>query len=341
MAENLIYSLAENAYKNNRRLVAPLVGFPGLNLYPSTIKLAQQNSGEQIKVLQAIEREFHPDVMFPLMDLSVEANALGQYTVFPVDDSATVEQLVQFTEEDLERLQSISLASDTRAQGYIATISLMKKTLPSSVSIGCYVSGPYTLTGLLIGASIAATYTILNPKLLHSFCKVSAEKITEYAKELVRAGAETVCFLEPSGVMLGPEQFREFSANYIRQIHEEIGASIPAIYHVCGNSMHLIHEMCNAGVQALSLDSREAGVDLRSVAESVPKDVVFIGNLCPTGSILTGAPSDVKAEVDELLRLMDPFPNFILSTGCDLPKQTPIENIKAFMEAGRAHRIIR
>ncbi len=339
MTTNSLYLLAENAYRNNRRLVAPLIGFPGLSLYPSTIKLAQQNSGEQIKVLQAIEREIHPDIMFPLMDLSVEANALGQYTVFPIDDSATVEQQVQFTEEDIERLRSISLVSDTRAHGYIETVSLMKKTIPSSISIGCYVSGPYTLTGLLIGASIAATYTILNPELLHNFCKVSAEKIAEYAKELVRAGAEAVCFLEPSGVMLGPEQFREFSANYIRQIHEEIGASVPVIYHVCGNSMHLIQEMCNAGVQALSLDSREAGVDLRSIAESVPEDIVIIGNICPTGNILTGTPDAVRSDVNELLRLMDPFPNFILSTGCDLPKQTPIENIKAFMNAGRAHQI--
>ena len=30
--------------------------------------------------------------------------------------------------------------------------------------------------------------------------------------------------------------------------------------------------------------------------------------------------------------------NFILSTGCDLPQETPLENIRAFMDVGRAWR---
>jgi uroporphyrinogen decarboxylase len=39
--------------------------------------------------------------------------------------------------------------------------------------------------------------------------------------------------------------------------------------------------------------------------------------------------------VTELMRKMKPYKNFILSTGCDIPPQTPIENLKAFMEAAR------
>ena len=35
------------------------------------------------------------------------------------------------------------------------------------------------------------------------------------------------------------------------------------------------------------------------------------------------------------LREMEPYPNFVLSTGCDLPQETPRENIQAFMDAGR------
>jgi uroporphyrinogen decarboxylase len=39
------------------------------------------------------------------------------------------------------------------------------------------------------------------------------------------------------------------------------------------------------------------------------------------------------------MKRMDPYPNFILSTGCDLPQETPLENIRAFMETGRSHQI--
>lgn len=335
MKTNPIYEVTAQAYAKGKRLVAPLVGFPGLNITHSSIKLAQQNYEEHIKVIHALVREFQPDVQFPLMDLSVEANALGQYTVFPVDDSATVEQQVSFSYDDIERLKNISIVADSRAQSYITTVKVMKETLPPSVLVGCYVTGPYTLVGLLLGADAAATNTILHPELMHAFCSLATEKIATYAREMVRAGADLVCVLEPSGVMLGPEQFDEFSARYVQHIHEEIGYDIPVVYHVCGNSMHLIPVMCSAGVQALSIDSAEAGVDIQIVAESIPKDIVIIGNLNPTGAILTGTPEDVRTAVHNLLHVMKPFPNYILSTGCDLPKQVPIENIRAFMNAGR------
>lgn len=338
--ENKLFTLVEDAYRRKQRLVAPLVGFPGLQLYPSTIKIAQQNSEEHIRVLQAIERELHPDVLFPLMDLSVEANALGQYTVFPIDDSATVEQEFYYSEEHLKYLRSVSLLADGRVQVYVQTVERMKQLISSSVLIGCYVTGPYTLAGLLLGASEAATYCVLKSAFLHAYCTLAAEKIAEYAKALVAAGAQFVCVLEPSGVMLGPQQFREFSASYVQKIHEEVGWNIPFVYHVCGNSMHIIDEMCKAGVQALSIDSPEAGVDIQKVAEHAPKDIILIGNVCPTGTILNASPEKVRRETEELLQRMKPFPNFLLSTGCDLPKNVPIENIKAFIETGRSYRLL-
>jgi uroporphyrinogen decarboxylase len=77
------------AYEKGHRLVAPLMGFPGIRLTGCSIKLAQQNVGEHFGVLRALHETFSPDMLFPLMDLSVEANALGRYTLFPSDDSAS------------------------------------------------------------------------------------------------------------------------------------------------------------------------------------------------------------------------------------------------------------
>jgi len=94
--------------------------------------------------------------------------------------------------------------------------------------------------------------------------------------------------------------------------------------------------MVRSGVNGLSLDSREAGVDLPTLSKQVPEDVVVIGNISPTTTMRFGSPSDVQRDVEELLRQMDRFPNFVLSTGCDLPQETPEENLRVFMEAGRA-----
>ncbi len=334
MPEKKLTNLMNEAAAHNRRLV-PLVGFPGLALTGGTIKLAQQNIGEHFRALQAIAGAFRPDFIFPMMDLSVEANALGRYTVFPKEESATVLKDI-FHAEEMERAKHINSSYDTRLLGYVETVKLATIGLPPSIVKGAYVTGPYTLAGLLLGADEAALATVMDPARLHDVCRFTTQKILEYVRLLTAAGAELLCVLEPSAVMLGPQQFEEFSGRYVRDICDSLSyTDVATVYHICGNSMHLIEGMCAAGVNGLSLDAPETGVDLADAARRVPKDVAVIGNISPVGHLLRGAPGDVEADVKALLREMKSFSNFVLSTGCDLPQETPIANIKAFMRAGR------
>jgi len=337
--ENKLVDIAQNAYAEKRRLVAPLVGFPGVKMIGSSIKLAQQNYSEHFKVIKAIFDTFEPDIIFPLMDLSVEANALGRYTIFPKEESATV-TFDTFSILDIEKLESIDIKSDGRVFSYVETLRLMKNGLPDEVFRGAYVTGPYTLAALIMGAERAAISTILKPELLHKICNLATKKILDYIDCLISAGAQIICILEPSAVMLGPEHFEQFSMKYVQTMSEVCRESgVISIYHVCGNSMHLLEKMCESGVDALSLDSREAGVNLPDVLKMINKNIVIIGNISPIGSILKSEEKNVREEVIDLLKSMEPYPNFILSTGCDLPQLTPLENIHAFMEAGRNYRI--
>src|SRR5690606_36032698 len=126
---------------------------------------------------------------------------------------------------------------------------------------------------------------------------------------LISAGAQMICVLEPSGMMLGPDHFSEFSAQYVKSINDICRYNgIACIYHICGSSMHLIEKMCEIGVDALSLDSPQAGVDLPAAAEITPADTIVIGNINPVGSILYGYPDDVHKEVISLLESMKKFP---------------------------------
>ncbi len=331
--------LVKKSQNENRRLVIPLIGFPGLNITGSTIKLAQQNYGEHFKVLKAIAETYKPDGIFPLMDLSVEANALGRYTIFPEQESATVIRDV-FDTENLNSAKEINIAFDTRLQGYVETLKLMRIGLPSNILRGAYVTGPYTLSALLMGADVAAIATVMNTDKLHTICQFMTEKILEYIRLLIASGAQMICILEPSAVMLGPEQFEQFSSQYVHQIIESCKFSgVSTIYHICGNTMHLVKKMAETGVDALSLDSPETGVDLPAVAKMISSDVMVIGNINPVGSLLNGATEDVENDVLRLLKNMEPYTNFILSTGCDLPQEVPKENIHAFMETGRKYKI--
>ena len=339
MKERKLKQLTDKYYSEGKRLVAPLVGFPGVNLVGTSIKLAQQNYGEHIKVIKSIVERFQPDVVFPLMDLSVEANAIGRYTLFPQNESATI-ITESFCVEEIKTIENVDVLLDSRLFGYTETMKRMNASLSKSVMKGAYVTGPYTLAGLLMGAQNAAMATIINPDELLQICEFTTSVIKKYVNALIENGAQLICVLEPSAVMLGPDQFEIFSSNNVKTICENCdAASVACVYHICGNTSHLVQKMCEAGVDGLSLDSHEAGIDLPAIAREIPGDVVLIGNLNPVGSILNGKPKDVARDVNNLLEAMDEYPNFVLSTGCDLPQEVPPENIDAFMKAGREYRI--
>ncbi len=339
MSDNRLALLARRAYGDKRRLVAPLMGFPGVEIIGCNIKTAQQNYGVHFKAVRALVDAFQPDLAFPLMDLSVEANALGRFVIIPRDESATVPK-EPFHLDELEQLGRINISFDSRLNGYVETVKLMSIGLPEGVLRGAYVAGPYSLAALLLGADEAAFRALATPDELHTLCEFVTERIQEYVRLLISAGAEVICVLEPSAVMLGPDQFEAFSAHYVRHITTSCRFSgVSTIYHTCGNTMHVLEKMAGAGVGGVSLDAEKMGVDLAEAARRVPEDVVVIGNICPATTMLTGTPGDVEAETRALLRAMDPYPNFILSTGCDLPQETPLENIHAFMRTGRAHRV--
>jgi len=328
--------LLTKAYSEKRRIVAPLVGFPGCDITGFSIKVAQQNHGTHFACVKALVDLLKPDIAFMMMDLSVEANALGLPVRFPVDESSSVERHPVETVEDLRRYRRVNILQDSRIQSYVKTIEMMAMGLPGEVLKCAYVIGPLTLAGLLRSAEQVAMDSILKPDMLHTLCEFATDIIQDYAGALINAGADLICILEPTGVILGPQQFRDFSSFYVKHIIESYKyAKVETIYHVCGNTMHLVNEMAQSGVAALSIDSIEFGVDIERVAATLPPDVAVIGNISPTRTLKDGTPADVRKAVTELMRKMKPYKNFILSTGCDIPPQTPTENLKAFMEAGR------
>jgi uroporphyrinogen decarboxylase len=60
-----------------RRMVIPLMGYPGSQLTRSTLKQNIFNSELHYRSIYKLVERFSPDVAFFMMDLSVEAGAVG------------------------------------------------------------------------------------------------------------------------------------------------------------------------------------------------------------------------------------------------------------------------
>jgi uroporphyrinogen decarboxylase len=318
----------ETLLKNKRPPVIPLLGAPGVQLSRTTFRENLSNPEIQFKTLALLLERFQPDGMFPMMDLSVEAEALGLKIEFPENANPSVREHPIKDRDSLESLKRNAKPMSGRMPVFVEVVRRMKQSFP--ILVGGYVIGPFTLAGELAGVEDFLEMLITNPSLAKEILSFTTDFLTRYAEELFSAGADVVAILDPTSVTLSPKYYNEFSAPYVRELVERLGK--PIILHICGNTNHLLEAMVETGAVGLSLDSM---VDLREAAERVPKDVALIGNLDPVNVFLRGTPEIVERRTRELVERMMGVENFILSSGCDIPIEAPLENISAFMRAGR------
>lgn len=311
------------------RLVVPLMGYPGAELTGSTLRQNGFNAELHFRSLYKLADLVAPDAIFHMMDLSLEAGAVGLQVRYPLDESATVEFHPVRTVSDLDQYKVLDPLFDARLRSYLDTTRLMAERI-SGPLVGAYVIGPFTLSGLLIGATEIAMATIEDADLVLATLNFAEDVITRYATELVRAGADLVAILEPTATFLSPAAFTTYCGNYISRLVRRLDTM--TILHICGNTTSIVPAMAATGVQGLSLNSL---VDLATVAGRVPCDVVLIGNVDPVRVMLRGTVGEVRGEVRSLLEAMAPFPNFVMSTGCDLPQETPMANILAMVDETR------
>ena len=66
--------------------------------------------------------------------------------------------------------------------------------------------------------------------------------------------------------------------------------------------------------------------------ETCPQDVLVLGNIDPVGIFKMSSPEKVRQATANLLEQTAGYPNFVLSSGCDVPPHTPLENVEAFYE---------
>ncbi|MCK5103962.1 MAG: thioredoxin family protein, partial [Cyclobacteriaceae bacterium] len=100
-------------------------------------------------------------------------------------------------------------------------------------------------------------------------------------------------------------------------------------FFVCGHAQQNIEAMCGCKPDNISIDENIPMDYVKDVA--LKHNISFGGNIKLTVVMLMGDQNDVQ---ENALECMDLGGNkgFILAPGCDLPMDTPIENVKAVTE---------
>ncbi len=317
--------ISKKIFENKNLLIAPFNTKLGLSLVSTDMIKAQLNPNIHFKVIESLYKILHQDIVFPLMDVFLEANAINRI-LKSKNEKIFAENMYEWKK----------IKDDSYLQNYLKTVELMAKTLPKKVIKGAFVTAPFTLASIINGLKKTKNDVLVeNDKflsLINFFKKISANLV----ENLIEVGADFICVLDPMASLLNSENIQKFSLKSLNDITKICNRkNVISALHICGNITPIIENIFSANFDVLSIDSEDAGVNIAEISKIIPENLVLMGNLNPKGKLFSGTSKEVESEVVKLLKSMKEKQNFILGTGCDLPKNTPLENMISFVNSGR------
>ncbi len=315
----------------DKKIPFPVLSFPGLELTGDKVIDAVTNGEKQAAGVLAISQKYKMSGAVTFMDLSVEAEAFGSQVRFSDDEVPTIIGRIVEDEADAQKLIVPEVGAG-RTAACILAVKLAKEQIQDRPVFAGQI-GPYSLTGRLMDMTDLMINLSEEPEMVHTVLQKATNFLIAYAKAFKEAGCDGILMAEPAAGLISPPQSQEFAYAYVKQIIDAVqDDNFAVILHNCGNTVGMVKYMAETGAVGLHFGN---AVDMRLILPQVPQNVLAYGNLDPARVVKNGTPESVKAGVEELLKIGANYPNYVLSTGCDVPPGTPFENLDMFFETAK------
>ncbi len=267
---------------------------------------------------------------------SVVAEAMGCKLRFFEDQNPSVVEGVIKNPQDLREARLPDPEKDGRMPVHLEAIEILKSMAEGKVPLLSYVPGPLTLSGLIYGLERLMLDIVENPGFVHGLNRLTVTASREFALAKARRGVDIVVVADPtaSADLISPAMFEEFALPYTREVLRTIdrAGAVPSL-HICGKTGPILEKMADTGARILELDRK---VDLRDTKERVGGRVCIMGNV-DTRALLMGKPSEVELMAKGCIEKAAGDGGFILSSGCEVPLHTPLDNVSSMVQAAKRY----
>ncbi len=309
----------------------PILSFPSVSLLGISVKELISSSELQAKGMKAVADATDASAAVSFMDLSVEAEAFGATICVSDDEVPTVKGRLVSDEDEAEALEIPEVGS-ARTGIYIDAVKKAVEMIKDRPVLAGMI-GPFSLAARLLDVTEIMMDCYDDPDMVHVVLDKVTTFLIEYAKAYKATGAGGIMMAEPVSGLLSPTLEEEFSSPYVKRIVDAVqDESFSVIYHNCGDNVpKMLDSILSTGAAAYHFGN---SVDMESdIIAQVPESIFVMGNVDPAGILRMGTPEKVREATLALLGKCSKYPNFLLSSGCDIPPMTPWENIKAFFAA--------
>jgi uroporphyrinogen decarboxylase len=318
----------KNVLSSDTRKAFPLMPYIGLNLTGKKILEAVRDALVQSQCVKEVAYRYASIASVTIMDLSVECEAFGGTIRFAENEVPTAIGTIVNDVADAIALKVPGIGSG-RTGEYIRSAALSASLITDRPLFGCLI-GPFSLAARLCGMTEIMIKIRKDPNMIDTVMGKCTDFLLEYAKAYKESGVNGIVIAEPAAGLINPSQCEMFSSHHIKRIVSALQDDhFMIILHNCGNTLKLVPALLSTGVMGIHFGN---AVDMSLIMPQMPAMTLAFGNIDPV-LLKNGSRDDVRKKTTDLLVRMDGFRNFVLSSGCDVPPGTPLENIDGFFEA--------
>ena len=314
----------------DKKVALPILSFPSVSLMDITVRELISDSDRQAQGMKMVAERVNAAAAVSLMDLSVEAECFGSTIRVSDEEVPTVIGHIVSDEDEANALEVPAVGS-ARSGLYVDAIRKAVEIITDRPVLAGII-GPYSLAARLLDVTEIMMLCYDEPDMVHIVLEKATAFLVEYAKAYKAAGANGIVMAEPVAGLLSPALEEEFSSPYVKQIVDAVqDDNFIVVYHNCGdNTPRMTESILSTGSAAYHFGN---AIDMAAMMAKFPADVVVMGNVDPAGVLRQGTPELVRTATLDVMNKCCSYPNFLISSGCDIPPATPWENVDAFFAA--------
>jgi MtaA/CmuA family methyltransferase len=237
---------------------------------------------------------------------------------------------------DKPRLASLKIPDPLgggRMHNSLKGLALYRERVGKDMMIEGWVEGPVAEGADLRGINTLMLDFFDDPAFVRDLFAFVVEMELRFAREQLKAGADVIGVGDAAASLVGPDIYDEFVWPYEKKLVDGIHALGGKVrLHICGNTRRILAGMGKLGCDIVDLDSM---VPIAEARQQMGPNTILLGNLNPVAVLRNGDPAGVTAAVAECHRQAGA--PFIVGAGCEVPRDTPAENLHALCAYAHTH----
>jgi uroporphyrinogen decarboxylase len=220
----------------------------------------------------------------------------------------------------------------------IDAVRVVRRELDGSVPLIGFSGSPWTLATYMVEGQSSREFSKIKsmlfeqPASLHLLLEKLAVSVADYLNAQIIAGAQAVMIFDTWGGVLSPQNYRDFSLQYMQRIVEQLvrendGRRVPVVLFT-KNGGQWLDAMADTGCDALGVDWT---TDLARARELTGGRVALQGNLDP--NVLYADPQTIREQVELVLASYGAGSGHVFNLGHGIHQHIDPDHVAAMVTA--------